>query len=157
MVIMGGLFFTLDAAMAGTVNGRVVEIIDGDTFVILDEDHEETHIRLLGIDAPEKSQPYGDEAKRYLSTLIFGEDVAVLNTRKDRYGRTLGRVVNEGEDIGLMMIREGYAWAYKAGKSKAFADYASQQKAAKADRRGLWQQARPSSPSRWRHRHSLSE
>lgn len=157
MVIVYGLFLTIEAAVAGTLNGRVVEIIDGDTFVMLDDAHEETHIRMLGIDAPEKSQAYGDEAKRYLSSLIFGEEVSVLNTRKDRYGRKLGRVVRDGEDIGLMMIREGYAWTYKAGKSKSLADYTSQQKSAKADRRGLWQQSRPMSPSRWRHRHSLSE
>lgn len=157
MVSMTLILLSAFVAHAGNLQGRVVEIIDGDTFVLLDEAHDETHIRLLGIDAPEKSQPFGDQATRHLSSLIFGEEVSVLNTRKDRYGRTLGRVERNGEDIGLLMIQDGYAWAYKAGKTKAFADYASQQKAAKADHRGLWQQTKPKAPSRWRHRHSQSE
>lgn len=145
------------SAYAGAMQGRVVEIIDGDTFVLMDDHRDETHVRLLGIDAPEKDQTYGDDAKRHLSRLIFGEEITVLNTRQDRYGRTLGRVVLDGEDIGLTMIRDGYAWAYKAGKSKAFSEYAPAQKEAKLATRGLWQQKRPTSPSRWRHRERHAE
>jgi endonuclease YncB( thermonuclease family) len=63
------------ATYAGTViKGRIVGVADGDTLTILDAHNRQHKIRLDGIDAPEKAQPFGQASKRHLSDLAFGRD-----------------------------------------------------------------------------------
>jgi hypothetical protein len=63
----------------------------GDTLTLL-VDGQQIKVRLEGIDAPEKGQPFGDRARQELGRLVFGKKVKVETTGKDRYGHTLGRV-----------------------------------------------------------------
>ncbi len=59
-VITLGLLVCLSlAALADTLTGKVVKITDGDTLYVLDANHKQHKIRLAGIDAPERKQPYG--------------------------------------------------------------------------------------------------
>jgi endonuclease YncB( thermonuclease family) len=79
-------------AFAAIIEGRVVGVSDGDTITVLDSDKRQHKVRLSGIDAPEKSQPYGDASKKNLSRLVYLKDVRVESHKQDRYGRTLGKV-----------------------------------------------------------------
>jgi endonuclease YncB( thermonuclease family) len=56
------------------------------------------------IDAPESSQDFGSRPKQSLSDLVFGKTVTVISSKKDRYGRTLGKVTLDGRDINLEQI-----------------------------------------------------
>ena len=64
-------------AHADTLTGRVVGVADGDTITVLDADRQQHKIRLGGIDAPEKAQPFGQRSKENLSRMVFGKDVRV--------------------------------------------------------------------------------
>ena len=64
-------------ASAATLTGRVVGVHDGDTITVLDADNTQYKIRLAGIDAPEHGQPYGANAKKALSDLVFGANPRV--------------------------------------------------------------------------------
>jgi endonuclease YncB( thermonuclease family) len=97
------------AAQPQTITGKVVAIADGDTLTVLDASNRQHKIRLDGIDAPESSQDFGSRAKQSLSDLVFGKTVNVISSKKDRYGRTLGKVTLEGSDINLAQIY-GVAW-----------------------------------------------
>src|SRR6187551_3927134 len=66
--------------------GNVISISDGDTFTML-VNKEQIKIRLHGVDCPEKKQDFGNVAKEYLSSYIFGKVVIVQNMNTDRYGR----------------------------------------------------------------------
>lgn len=55
---------------ADTLTGKVVSVIDGDTITVLEPNYQLKKIRFAGIDAPEKSQDFGNVAKRTLSDLI---------------------------------------------------------------------------------------
>jgi len=60
------------AARAETLVGTVVGVADGDTVTVLDADHQQHKIRVGGVDAPEKAQPYGQRSKQNMSALVFG-------------------------------------------------------------------------------------
>ena len=151
--------------MRAEVRGRVVKVADGDTITILSPvgrvapnaphgcmagaapraDRPTQHkIRLHGIDAPEKSQAFGQKAKQYLSSLVFGKDVIVKVRDTDRYGRTVGKVFIDGRDINLEMLKAGYAWHYKHYDKSP--DYAAAESEARAAKRGLWSDPHPINP-----------
>lgn len=126
------------------LSGKVVSVHDGDTITILVE-KEQVKIRLFGIDAPELKQPYGKKSKQFLSNLIAGQIVEVEKNGNDRYGRTIGTVSLNGEDINAQMVENGYAWAYRRFSKK----YAPQESEAKFEKRGLWRDD-PIPPWKWR-------
>ena len=104
------LFLLACSAHAETLTGRVVGIADGDTVTVLDANRQQHKIRLAGIDAPEKTQPFGDRSKQNLSTLVFDKQVAVEWKKQDRYGRTVGKVLINGIDANLAQVKAGMAW-----------------------------------------------
>ena len=127
----------------GSFTGRVVGVLDGDSLVVL-RGGRQVIVRLHGVDAPEGGQAYGNVSKRALSNLVFGKTVAVEVRDIDQYKRSVARVTLEGEDVGLEMIRGGYAWHYTHYSRDA--RYAAAQREARAARRGLWQDAAPIAP-----------
>jgi len=136
------------------VTGRVVGVSDGDTITVLDAGNQQHKIRFDGIDAPESRQAFGTRSKQSLSDLVFGQTVTVTSSKTDRYGRTVGSVVVNGQDVGLIQIERGMAWFYRqyAGDlgSERARDYERAEERARADRRGLWADARPVEP--WEYR-----
>ena len=133
-----------------SVSGRVVSVADGDTITIIGDGNTQYKIRLNAIDAPEKSQAFGQKSKQQLSNYVFGKDVTVTWKSKDKYGRVLGTVFVGNTDINLQMVRDGYAHHYKRfDRSPA---YAAAETEARQNRRGLWSDPNPISPEDYRHR-----
>jgi endonuclease YncB( thermonuclease family) len=60
-----------------TLTGKVLKIADGDTLTVLDGSNTQHKIRLAGIDAPEKGQPFGTKARENLAGKVFGQTVRV--------------------------------------------------------------------------------
>jgi endonuclease YncB( thermonuclease family) len=136
------------------LQGKVVAILDGDTIIVLNAKKESFKIRFKGIDAPEKSQTFGQQAKENLSSLIFNRNVSVQWQERDRYQRILGKVEIAGQDIGLKMIENGYAWHYKRfQESQQPSDrisYAEAENRSRQQKIGLWQDPNPMPP--WEYR-----
>lgn len=141
-------------AQAETLNGRVVAIGDGDTITVLDAERQQHKIRLMGIDAPEHNQAFGERSRQNLAALTFGKDVSVDWNKQDRYGRTVGKVMVNGVDANLEQIKDGMAWWYeKYRKEQTQADqqlYSQAEKVARAGRMGLWRDPDPVAPWDWR-------
>ena len=72
--------------------GKVVAVTDGDTIKVLDSTNTQYKVRLTGIDAPERGQPFGTASKDNLAQMVAGKEVFVESDKKDRYGRVLGKV-----------------------------------------------------------------
>ena len=87
---------------AATIGGRGVGVADGDTVTVLDAEKVQHKIRLGGVDAPERRQDFGNRSKQSLSDLVFAKLVAVESTKKDRYGRAVGKVLVDGVDANLI-------------------------------------------------------
>jgi len=92
---------------------KVVKVSGGDTVHVLDQSSVKHKIRLGGIDAPEKKQLFGDKSTKNLSSLIAGKNVEVEYDKRDRYGRIVGKLIKDGQDINLLQIKHGYAWHHK--------------------------------------------
>lgn len=144
------MFLNAAAGSAADYAGRIVGVVDGDTVDLLSLSKELHRIRLAGIDAPEKSQPFGSVAKRALSDLVFDRQVVVLVGKSDRYGRLVGKVLVAGTDANLQMVRNGFAWHYKTFAREQSPDdrerYAAAEVAARFGRQGLWVDAHPIAP-----------
>ncbi len=130
---------------------RVVKISDGDTITVIDENNVQTRVRLWGIDAPEKKQPFGEASRRHLAEKIAGENVRLESRGRDRYGRLLAVVWLGNENQNLRQVRDGYAWHYVQYAKKA-TDYAAAEKQAREKRLGLWQEDDPTPPWTFRRR-----
>ena len=87
--------------LANSITGRVVGIADGDTLTVLDASKRQHKVRLRGIDAPEKAQPFGNVSRQHLAKLVFAQVVTVDVSKKDRYKRALGTVYIDGVDANL--------------------------------------------------------
>jgi len=162
--ILLGCCIVVPATLAATLHGQVVRVVDGDTITVTDGRHRKIKVRLSGIDAPEKKQPYGRLAAANLATLLLGKAVTVEWDKRDAYGRVIGRVLvtppacpacAQSEDAGLMQIAAGYAWWYRSESRELThedkARYAFAENAARAGHRGLWSAPAPVPPWQWRH------
>ena len=127
---------------AATIQGKVVGVADGDTLTILDANNTQHKIRLQGIDAPEKAQAFGLKSKQVLHKLVHSKHVTVEFQKKDKYGRTVGKVVLNGLDVCLEQIKFGMAWHYKQYQSEQpkedLETYAQAELTARAQALGLW-------------------
>jgi endonuclease YncB( thermonuclease family) len=129
--------------------GRVVKIADGDTLTVLDGARVQHKIRLAGIDAPEKSQAFGTQAKNALAAKVFGQTVRIEVTDKDRYGREVGRIYCFGRFINEAMVRDGFAWRYPQWDKPG--EFLAAETDARRHRRGLWAERNPVPPWEFRH------
>ncbi len=103
------------AANAAELHGTAVKIFDGDSFVLRDAKSHETEVRLFGIDAPEHAQPHAEQSRDALKALIEREPLVVEIRSIDRYGRTLGVVIRQRDQLRVneRLLREGDAWLYR--------------------------------------------
>jgi len=135
-------------ADARMLEGRVVGVRDGDTIELLDAGRELHVIRLAHIDTPEKNQPYGNKAKQFVSSLVYGKTVSIEVTDRDRYGRLIGVVYIGGTNVNLQLVRQGYAWWYREYSRDV--SYGRSELDAFERQRGLWADSRPVPPWEWR-------
>lgn len=81
---------------------------DGDTFTLLMEKSKTVRVRLYGVDAPEKAQDFGTQAKQKLSELIFSKQVHVEKRNTDRYGRLVSIVYIKDANVNEELLRQGF-------------------------------------------------
>jgi micrococcal nuclease len=120
-----------------SLNGKVIKIVDGDTFDVLTDAQTTIRIRMNGIDCPERKQDYYQVCKDALSEYIFGKKVQLITHGKDKYTRTIADVFYKKENINLTMIKNGFAWHYKKYSSDPAMTKAEIK--ARAAKIGLWQ------------------
>lgn len=132
----------------------VSEIVDGDTFYVLDStrNNSKLKIRLIGIDAPEsrkvfnkEKHPFGDSAKNFLKNLIYLKNVILEYDidSTDRYGRKLCYAsVQDTKEVLFVnseMLRNGYAWILTVPPNVKYVDlFVELQKEARENLRGIW-------------------
>lgn len=132
-----------------TLTGKVVGIMDGDTFKLLKSDSTTVNVRLANIDCPEKKQPFSEKAKQFTSDAIFGKTVTIKILKTDRYNRYISNVIyNDSLSLCYELVKYGLAWHYlKYSKDETLQTLEDE---AKRKKIGLWQEPSPIAPWDWR-------
>ena len=115
-------------------------------------------VRFAALDAPEWDQwakrqdgywfKHGKHVKSALIKAIGGRYVRITVEGHDTYGRIVGTVTYNGEDVGAWLVRNGYAIA-------AYGDrYTHLEREARREKRGLWGYQVAFDPRQWRHRNA---
>ncbi len=164
VVFFGWACFTY--AQADALTGRVIKVLDGDQITIVDSASKQYKIKIMGIDAPERYQSFGDKALQNLSAMVFNREVEVEKPMLDRNGLVLGKVMvaphdaqcaqnscQKTVDTGLEQIKAGLAWWYRAKEQTAEdgAQYGQAEFSAKIHRIGLWSETNPIPPWKWKY------
>lgn len=146
---------TVPAPTAGQIlEGLSLDVQDGDTFVFRSDSGQRLRIRVAGIDAPEKSQPYADRSRQHLRELFRERRLKVAPIKQDVFGRTVARIEvlqdSVTVDAAMAQLQAGLAWHFKRYKADQtrdeFVRYAQAEREARAARIGLWTEPEPQAP-----------
>lgn len=165
-LLLAWLTLSCSAGNIQALEGTVTGIADGDTLYVLDAARNSHKIRLLGIDAPERGQAFGEKSRQSLANLSYRRQVSVDWQGRDVYGRILGRVrvaaadcrqdnCPKTVDTNLEQIKMGLAWWNRKFADTQFPGdaraYEAAEHQARAARTGLWSERDPMPPWRWRY------
>ena len=143
--------------LEGTVTGRVVRVVDGDTVRVRIDGGGTQTVRYIGIDTPESVKPgtpvqcFAEAASAFNRRLVAGRHVRLRlgRERRDRYGRLLAYVYLTGgghEFVNAELVRRGFARTLAIAPNTDFARrFAALQRQAQSARLGLWR-ACPAGP-----------
>jgi endonuclease YncB( thermonuclease family) len=155
-VLTFGQFLALRDRVAGHVvpirgDATILEVVDGDSIDIRDDNRGHLRVRVLGIDSPETKKPghpvdcWGAEATQFAKSTMLGQRVALVTDptqdRTDRYGRTLAYLVRaDGWDYSVEAARAGAAPSYVYGGTPVSRHnlIAAAEAEARDALRGLW-------------------
>lgn len=139
-------------------DARVVGVVDGDSIRVVREDDAAENvleIRLSGIDAPERGQPWWKTARTALAERVSGKSVRINAVTTDRYGRTVGEVYADNVCVGCELLRAGHVWVYRRYTNDPV--LLGLEAEARAARRGLWSLPESERVPPWEWRHGVRE
>ena len=138
--------------MVQVAQADVVRVIDGDTIEIRFIDGAIERLRFIGVDTPEKGDPYGAEATSYTSKALASKKIWIERDagERDRYGRLLGYVWlsppmrgDEGDIrsnlFNARLLLDGYAKLMTVPPNVKYVDqFTTYQASARNEDKGLW-------------------
>lgn len=147
--------------MPEITQGLVTRVIDGDTLDVTVMDSS-LRVRLRGIDAPEKAQPWGDQSVQMLKGFLPENSAVCLHFYgQDRYGRELAELLVDSSmepcsvSVNRLMVLNGGAWVYRYKGKASDNALLSQEEQARTHKRGLWTESEPVPPWEWRAQHQI--
>jgi len=130
---------------ARSLYGTFTEVKSADHFVFR-HDAGTYDVVLFGVDAPAAGQAFSLEAKQLVEQMVQGKVVRVMiETRNDKM-EMVSRVLVDGEDVGIALLRSGYATRipdmhYKPHAKNEPDALVAAENSARLALRGLWQKA----------------
>lgn len=135
-------------------SGRVRRVTDGDTIsmyaaircLVGGKVKYLTRVRYIGIDTPEKNEPFYHTARELNKRLVYGKRVKLVfdEGKIDRYGRLLAYVYVDDIFVNAEMVRRGYARAFKVPPNTRYAqlfeslEELAKEEQAKKQKIGIW-------------------
>jgi len=118
---------------------NVSQVIDGDTFEAKTESGTEK-FRLLGINTPEKSQDFYQEAKSFLQQ-FENKTLKLEDFGKDKYQRTLGYAYYNNQLINKEILENGLANLYYYQRDNHYNELEKAEKRAQSKGLGIWKKS----------------
>ena len=144
------LAFWVSSSCAELLAGKVINVLDGDTLILL-TDGVAQRVRILGIDAPEKGQAFAERSWQNLMQIAYGKEATLECRKVDRYEGKVCKVKVQPTscpacghtlDVGLAQLIAGAArWYRKHASEQSEEDrgrYESEEIEARKRRHGLW-------------------
>lgn len=136
------------AAGVSDLQGKVVEVIDGET-VVITYGSNLVKVRLYTICAPKKGHPLAEVARQHLADFLSGKVVSVQYSQRQP-SVIIGLVFVNGNDIGIQMVRDGAA-SFNSNYETELSSltrqlYFESEQAARREKRGIWAADLPSWP-----------
>ncbi len=152
-LLLAGLLLCSASAHSETFSAKVISVLDGDT-VLIKRGAGVLKVRLVEIDAPEKSQPFGASSQQSLAGMVLAKQVQFSSQAFDQYGRMIAHLSVAGLDVNAEQIKRGMAWEYSHFHSNQA--LRALEAEARAAPRGLWAMSNPTPPWEWRKQHPNS-
>ena len=162
VALISGIILLAKAIAVHAGEYQVSRVVDGDTLIVSKGSINLT-IRLVGIDAPETSkkkhepgQPYSQQSTKYLAKIALNRAADVKSYGADPYGRVLGEVFVDGNNVNLEMVKAGLAEVYRGtpAPGQDVGPYWSAEEAAREAGKGMWSSGEKYvSPREWRRTH----
>ena len=133
----------------------VVAVSDGDTLTARCDASGASapiKVRIAAIDAPERKQAYGPQARANLVHLCARQQATIEPLDTDAYGRTVANVRCGSTDVATAQVSAGLAWVYTQ-YAKNHPHLPALQRQARESGTGLWSQPRPLAPWDYRRRY----
>jgi len=144
--------FVVVPSNSSTLSGRVIEIVNGDTFVV-QSGSEQVTVILEGVDCPESGQPYYDEARKCLKRLLLKKNITIDVAGTDRMGYPIGRIRSVKIDPQMTLLQEGLAWPSDRNTD---INYLQLMQNAKDKKLGIWSEESPTPPWVFRRQQSMA-
>ena len=124
LLVLAVIYWLSERTPTQIIAAADIYVIDGDTIDISGERY-----RLVGYDTPEtflaefdSEKLRGDQATARLRSLVERASQLTLDVQKSRekYGRRLGTLSINSEDVGDILVREGLARRYTGGQRQSW-------------------------------------
>ena len=155
---MAAAWLTL-AAMTGSaalaapaLQGKVTQVIDGQTLLLTAADGKAVQVGLTGIEAPLLCQPWGPESRDALKDWVLNHEVVAAPVGRPEGGRMVAMVTLDGSDLSQRMVEEGHAWSTRVKWGRG--PYVKQERMAQALSRGLHSLAGAQPPQQFKRTHA---
>ena len=142
---------SVDWGLTRSASLVVRKVIDGDTIDVVTIGR----VRLLGIEAPKRGEPFAREARERLAALVLRRWVRLEHegSALEGGGRRRAYVVrDDGLSVAIVLVREGLARVSARQKTVRLAELERAQAEAQSARRGLWGRTPPSPGTSYTHR-----
>lgn len=124
-----------------TTTAKAIHITDGDTL----KTNTSKTLRLLGINTPEKNQPFYQEAKDFLTQKTQNKTIQIESYGLDKYQRTLAYIFLNDQNINAQILSRGLATLYYYDKDKHYDELKQAEEFARLNNLGIWKKSPDSS------------
>ncbi len=119
------------------VNAEVVGVADGDTVTVrIPQRRQTVRVRVHGVDAPERGEPFSTRARNFTRVMVFSKQVTVEGRDVDQYGRLVARIRIGATDLSVALLEAGLACHYRRFSSDPVLEAAERR--ARAAGAGFW-------------------
>ena len=137
LFLTSAIFYYQITDPANTVTAQVIQITDGDTI----KTNTPQTLRLLGINTPEKNQPFYQEAKDFLTQKIEDKTIQIESHGTDRYRRTLAYIFLKNQNINAQILSNGLATLYYYDKDSHYEELKKAEEFARLNNLGIWKKS----------------